>query len=266
MMRHVRFIGLLIALRLSHLMVFRLSFFGAFFADGALFAVQLLAFRAVFSQVDSIGTWGYGQMTVFIGTFSLINSLNLLVCTFGVMQIPEKVRDGTLDHYLTKPVNALLRLSLERFDPAGIPLIALSVIIITYGASTAGVAVTVPVALLYIALVLVMSLLWYDMSVILRTLSFFFHVAGDIDPIERMEAHLLDLNFKIPGIIYDGLFKALFYFVLPYGIMATVPAQALTGTLTGRGLLHALGVAAVFTVISLKFWRFGLKRYKSTGG
>ena len=262
-MRNLRFIWLLIKLQLSHMMVFRLSFFGAFFADGVLFVMQLLAFQVIYSQVDSIGGWSRGQMLIFIGTFSMINGLNMLIYFFGVAGIPSKIREGVLDHYLTKPINALLRLTFENVNPGSLPLLFLSGAIIAYGINVADVIVTAPLMLLYTTLVLMMTLLWYDMEVILRTLAFFFIAVSDIDPIERMEGHLLTLNFKIPGIIYKGVFKVLFYFVLPYGIMATIPTQALTGTLTSLGLLYASGIVVMFSAFTLWFWRFGLRHYKS---
>lgn len=263
MKRCIRFILLLVKLKLSHLMVFRFSFFGSFFADASLFAVQLLAFQLIYGQVDSIGGWNRGQMSIFIGTFSMINSLNMVIYFFGVAGIPSKIKEGTLDHYITKPMDVLLRLTFESVDPGSIPLVLLSGVIIAYGINVAGIVVSAPLVLLYITLVVMMTVLWYDMEVILRSLSFFFIVVSDTDPIERLEGHLIMLNFKIPGVIYKGIFKILFYFILPYGIMATVPTQALIGMLKPLGFLQSLVVVVLFTAFTQWFWRFGLKHYKS---
>ena len=260
MMRNLRFILLLIKLKLSHMMVFRLSFFGAFLADGVYFLVQLLTFGVIYGQVDSIGDWSRGQMLIFIGTFSMINALNMLICFFGVISIPGKIRSGDLDHYITKPVNPLLRLSLEDINPGSAPLLLLSAVILAYGLSVEGVTLTPPLLLLYAAMVLLMTLLWYDMELILRTIPFF---VISSNAIERMEGDVIELNFKIPGVLYKGAYKALFYFVLPYGIMATVPTQLLSGGLTAAGLLQASCTVAAFTAFALWFWRFGLRHYKS---
>ena len=259
-MRNIRFIWMLIKLKLSRMMVFRLNFFGTFFADGMLFVVQLLTFHIIFGQVDSIGGWGRGEMIIFIGTFSMINGLNMVIYFFGVLTIPDKIRTGDLDHYLTKPVSPLLRLTFENITPGSLPLLLLSGGIIAYGIAELGVQVTMPLLLGYTALVLLMTLLYYDMEVILRTFPFFFIGTSAID---SMEGSLLELNFKVPGVIYQGAFKIIFYFILPYGIMATVPTQALAGTLTGPGLLQALGVVAFFTLFTIWFWKLGLRHYKS---
>jgi ABC-2 type transport system permease protein len=260
MMKNLRFIFLLIKLKLSHMMVFRLSFFGAFFADGTLFLVQLLTFNVIYGQVDSIGGWSRGQMLIFVGTFSMINGLNMMIYFFGVLGIPEKIREGGLDLYITKPGNPLLRLTFENVNPGSAPLLLLSGLIIAYGVSVEGVDVTLPLLLGYAALTLLMTLLWYDMELILRTIPFFVISANAI---ERLEGDMIELNFKIPGVLYKGVWKLLFYFALPYGIMSTVPTQFISGALTLPGLLQAVGVAVVFTAFALWFWRVGLRHYKS---
>ena len=263
MRKNLRFIWLLIKYKFSRMMVFRADFFLAFFGDSVLFLVQLLTFETIYSHVDFIGGWTRGQMIIFVGTFSMINALNMVIYFFGIVDLHGKIRRGDLDQYLTKPVNPLLRLTFEEADPGSLPLILLSGGIIAYGVKTAELRLTAPLLLLYIFLILIMTLLWYDMQVILRTFSFFFPASNAIDPISRIEGSLLNLNFKIPGVIYKGVFKVLFYFVLPYGIMATIPAQALTRMLTFPAFLYALGIVALFTALTLWFWRFGTKHYKS---
>ncbi|AEF83039.1 ABC transporter permease [Leadbettera azotonutricia] len=257
---NLRFILLLIKLKLSHLMVFRLSFFGAFFADGLLFIIQIVTFSVIYSGVDSIGGWSRGQMLIFIGTFSLINALNMVIYFFGVITIPDKIRQGGLDLYLTKPVSPLLRLTFENVDPGSLPLIVLSGLIIAYGVQVEGIVPGPGVIPGYCALVILMTLLYYDMELIFRTIPFFTQSMGTAD---RLEGEMLNLNFKIPGVLYKGAFKIVFYFILPYGIMATVPVQFLTGTLSPAALARAAGTAILFTIFALWFWRFGLRHYKS---
>lgn len=260
LMRNLGFIGLLIRLRLEHLMVFRLSFFGATFVDGSMFVLQLAVFQAMYGWVDAIGTFSRGQMFVFVGTFSLINALNMVIYFFGINSIAGRIRDGSLDHYLTKPVNPLLRLTFEQVNPGSLPLIALSLVIIGYGVRLSGVQLTAGHVLLYAVLVGLMTLLWYDCEVVLRTLPFFFISTSAV---EQIEGQLIEGCMRVPGMLFTGVWKVIFYFFLPYGVMSTVPTQALTGALTLRGGLYAAGIAVLFTTFTLWFWRFGLCHYKS---
>ena len=241
-------------------MVWRFSFFGAFFADGTLFLVQLLTFQVIYSQVDAIGDWSRGQMIIFIGTFSMINGLNMLIYFFGLIGIPDKIKNGDLDQYLTKPVNTLLRLTFENVNPGSFPLVIMSILIIAYGVQTTGIEVSFFLGLGYAGLVLLMTLLWYDMEVILRTIPFLVISANGI---MQLEGHLIEMNFKVPGILFRGAFKIIFYFIVPYGIMSTIPTQLLSGALTMSGLVQALCVVVFFTAFTFWFWIFGLRHYKS---
>ena len=260
MRRNLRFVLLLIKLKLSHMMVFRLSFFGGFFADGMLFLVQLMAFSAIYGHVGTIGNWSRGQMLIFIGTFSMLNGINMLIYFFGVNSIPGKISSGELDNYVTKPVSPLLRLTFENINLGSAPLLLMSGMIIAYGVSLEGITLTFPLLLGYSILVILMAVLYYDMELILRTIPF---LVISANAIMRLEDPILDLNFKIPGVLFKGALKIIFYFILPYGIMATVPTQFLTETLSFAGLIQALSVVVVFTAFALWFWRFGLKHYKS---
>ena len=260
MKRNLRFILLLIRLKLSRIMMFRFSFFGAFISDGIMFLVQLLAFETIYSQVDSIGGWNRGQMVIFVGTFAVVNALNMLLFFLGIIDIPGKIKRGDLDQYLTKPVNPLLRITFENIDPGSVPLVIFSVLIVCYGVSITSIEITFLTGLVYTVLVLLMTLLWYDMALILRTIPFLVISANGI---MQLEDQLIEMNFKIPGVLYRGVFKALFFFILPYGIMSTVPTQMLSGVLSMPGIVHALCVTLVFTMFALWFWRYGLKHYKS---
>lgn len=260
MRRNIRLILTLVRMKLSQQMVFRFSFFGAFFVDGSLFLLQILMFSAIYAQVDTIGGWTRGQMLIFIGTFSLINALNMAIFFFGVNDIPRKIREGSLDHYITKPVSPLLRLTFENVNPGSLPLVALSVAIIAYGVRVQGVRVDVGLALEYTAMVGLMTLLWYDMEILLRTLPFF---TLSIDGADRLEGTALEMCMKVPGVIFQGVWKALFCLFVPYGIMATVPTQLITRTLSPLGAIYAAGICTVFTAFAFWFWRFGLRHYKS---
>jgi ABC-2 type transport system permease protein len=258
--RHLKIIYTLLKMKLSRNMAFRFSFFGVFLVDGSLFLIQILMFSAIYDQVGGIGGWDRHQMLFFIGTFSLINALNMALFFFGVIAIPGKIKSGELDFYITKPVNSLFHLSFESMDPGSVPLVLASIGILIYAVTGMKFQVTIFKITGYIFFVLLMLVLYYDMMVILRTIPFFVIQASSF---ERLEVEFLTLCMKIPGTLFKGAFKLLFYLVLPYGIMATVPTQFFTGTLTPLGFLYSILIVIAFTVFTLIFWRLGLKNYKS---
>lgn len=260
MKNNLRFILLLFKMRLQRQMAYPLSFFGGTIVDSSLFLLWLLMFETIYGQVDAIGGWSQGEMTIFLGTFSLLNAINMTVYFFGVAGIPSKIRGGDLDHYLTKPVNPLMRITFENINIGSSPLLLLSIIIIVYGVVLTGIDVGIGTGLLFALFILLMAVLYYDMEVIIRTFSFFFI---SVNGIQKVEEASLDLCMRVPGVLFKPVFKLLFYFILPYGIMATIPTQILTGELSNLAMITSACTVIVFTVFTQWFWRLCLRSYKS---
>lgn len=248
--KYLRVIRELFYARLHGLAVFRLDFFAPFFVDGSLFAVQLLAFGAVYAHVDAVGGWGKGEMVLYIGTFSLLNALNMTFYFFGVNSIPYKVRSGELDFYLSKPVSPLFRLTFENISPGSVPLVIMSVCVIGRGIRMLHMALTLRAVIGYAFWVLVMAVLYYDMEVILRTVSLYILSMARL---EQLEEACIDLCMKVPGIAFYGGYKAIFYLVLPYGVMATLPVQRLVGDMSPCMAVYGIGVVAFFPFLPPSF-------------
>lgn len=250
----------LINLRMQGLMVFRLDFLAPFFIDGSLFLLQLLAFGVVYSNVDTIGTWGKGEMTLYIGTFSLLNAISMTIYFFGVNRIPGKVRSGELDLYLSKPISPLFRITFEKISPGSIPLVIMSLCIIAYGVDVSEMQVTIKQIGVYGFWIVIMAVLYYEMEVIIRSSSLY---VVSMARMEQLEDSCLELCMKLPGIAFYGVYKVIFYLVLPYGIMATLPVQSMIGEMNLQIGLYGIFVIVLFSVITCVIWKKGLKRYNS---
>lgn len=250
----------LVKLRFQNLMVFQMDFLAPFFVDGFLFLTQLIVFRAVYSNVDSIGAWKSGEMIIYIGTFSLLNAISMSICFFGLISIPGKIINGEMDLYLSKPVSPLFRLTFEQINPGSIPLIIMSFFIIGYGVRESGINLQWQSVLIYLFWVVLMALLYYEMEVLIRSISFYIISTARI---VQLEEACLDMCMKLPGIAFYGVYKVIFYFVIPYGIMATLPVQSLIGEMTGRIAMEGIGVIIVFSILTYIVWTRGIRRYNS---
>lgn len=260
--RSLRLIGAMLKIRLGSRMMYRASFLTAFFVDITVFATQLAVFSTLFLSVDSINGWSREQMVFFVGTFTIIDGLEMCLFFFGVLSIPEKIRDGKLDLYLSKPASPLLLVSFESIDP-GAGFIALpGIAMVVWATVRLRIDVTPARLLGYLFLVAVMLVLLYDLLVLLRTIAFWVVRTGAL---EELENELVNFTFRIPGIVFKGAAKLVFYVLLPYSLIATIPTQFFTGLLTGGEWLSALAVTTAFSVLTRFAWKQGLKRYGSTG-
>jgi ABC-2 type transport system permease protein len=260
MRRYWNILTTLFRCRVSRQMMYRLSFWTAFWVDLLIFLIQLLTFYTIFRQIDTIGGWGLPHMAIFLGTFTMLDSLYMCTYFFGVINIPEKIRTGMLDLYLTRPVNSLFLLSVEGLDFGSILLTIPGFMMVVWGVRELGIQVTLGLVAGYVLLFLMMYLLMYCLMVVLRVSAFWLVRANAA---RELEDTLVQFSFRVPGVVFRGAWKVLLYVLLPYGLMATFPAQFLTGGLHLRHWLLAFGVLGGFLFLTRLLWQVGLRRYGS---
>jgi len=246
--------------RVSRQMMYRLSFWTAFWVDLTVFLIQLFTFVAIFSKIETIGGWSLPHMAIFLGTFTMLDSVYMCTYFFGVISIPEKIRTGALDLYLTKPVSALFMLSVDSIDFGSIMLTVPGLMMVTWGVRELGIQITPLLVGGYLLLFAMMFLLMYCVMVVLRAPAFWL---VRINAFSELENALVEYSFRVPGVVFQGAWKVLLYGLLPYGLMATLPTQFLTGGMHLRHWLLAGGVLAAFWIGMTFLWRHGLRRYSS---
>lgn len=162
--------------------------------------------------------------------------------------------------YLTKPVSPLFRLTFENISPGSIPLIFMSVFIILYGISVTTLKLNGMQIAAYLFWVFIMAILYYEMEVIIRSISLY---VVSMARMEQIEEAGIDLCMKLPGIAFYGVYKVIFYLVLPYGIMATLPVQSMIGEMNLQIGIYGICVVLLFSFITCVVWKEGLKHYNS---
>ncbi len=260
MIRHFRLILLFIKLRISKSVVYSLNFWIAFFVDITLFAFQLLAFVSIYQFIDTINGWTLHQMFIFIGTFSIVDSLTMGSFFFGLINLPEQIRTGSLDMKITKPVDTQFYISIESFSPGSFFGIIPGGAMVAYGLSKGGFSVGIVHISGYILLVIMMYSIMYSLLLIVRTFAFHF---VKIDALVQAEDSVVEFAFRIPGTAFIGVAKFIFLILLPYGMIATVPTQFITNLLSADQWLVIIGVTVFFNILARFMFKFGLSRYTS---
>ncbi|NCN82578.1 MAG: hypothetical protein GW947_01300 [Candidatus Pacebacteria bacterium] len=63
--------------------------------------------------------------------------------------------------------------------------------------------------------------------------------------------------------IYNESVRLVLFFLLPIGLMLTVPAQVLLNTEVSVTLPVVFAITTTLLFLSLKLWRYSLKKYSS---
>ena len=257
-MKHIlKTIGALFRIKLSGSAVYRLSFFTAFFVDSVTFLVQMVFLRLI--TASAVTEWSSEMYTVFIGSFTALDGLWMTTWFFGLISLPDMIRDGRLDLVLLRPVDPLMYVTFSSFDIGSIPVILLGTVI-TFGAAATGGFLTVGNALLWALSIILMNALMYALSLILRSCAFWSTKGAALAQVENV---MVESSMRLPLPAIKGMYRAALLLALPYGMAANFPTLVLAGQATALSWLYAVALTAAFLALGIMLWRKGLRRYES---
>ncbi len=221
---------------------------------GAIFSLSLF-----YQHGYEMGGWSWMQALTVMAVYTILDGFQSTFLVPNRTRVTEHVREGTLDFVLLKPIDSQYWLSARKIAIWGLPNMALGAGLLIYVAASDDAPIgavnllagVVPIALGMIVL--------YSLGYMLSTLTIWFVKLYNITI--AMQALLEAGRFPIAA--YPAAHRAFFTFVIPVAFMTTVPAQAILGTATPRGLLAAVAVAFGLLLASRAFWRFALRYYTS---
>lgn len=218
---------------------------------------ELLTLGIIFSNTDTLGGWGPGELLALLGVWRLVNTLLAAIIWPNTERFNTSVRDGSLDYVLLMPVNSLLLVSFSRVVIWRAWDIVLAVGLIVAGLSVSGGGVMPLNLLSFLALAASGALVIYSLWIVLIAFTFWF-VKFD-NNVTILQA-LMDAG-RYPATVYPPWLRLLITFVVPVAVATTVPLQALRGDLAWWQVLLFLGVGAASIRVALLVWRAGVKRY-----
>jgi ABC-2 type transport system permease protein len=236
---------------------YRVNFVLQLFQSVVALVTAVAVIALVFLYTPTLGGWTPSELLIVVGVHTLLGGVIRGLIQPAMQQLMEDIRTGTLDHVLTKPVDAQLLVSVRRIEIWRLVDVVVGAGVVVVGAVWSGhelgtVAVAVFLAALGLGTVLIYCL-W-----LVITIGAFWVV--------RMEGMVELFNGlyqagRWPVGLYPGWLRVAFTVLVPLAFAVTLPAEALTG----RAGPELLGVAALFTAAVAAgarwFWRVGVRNY-----
>jgi len=218
---------------------------------------ELLGLSIIFSNTETLGGWGFGELIGLLGVFRLINTLMIALIWPNTEKFNQSIRDGSMDYTILQPVNSMFLVTFSRITVWRIWDLVLAFVLIVIGIRMSG-DITTPLSILTFLLLTVSgAIVIYSLWIVLIALTFWF---TKFDNNVTILQALMDAG-RYPVAVYPVWLRIIVTFVIPIAVATTVPLQALRGELNpGRVLLFLLIAMASFWVAS-RVWKAGLKQY-----
>ncbi len=222
------------------------------------FAMSLLFLWLIRENVKVFAGYTTDQMIVFFLTYQLVD-LVAQVFYRGVYMFSNQVRSGEFDFLLAKPISPLFR-SLTGLPDINDTVFLLPTIgIMAWIFSTLNLDITLQSALWY-------CLLLFNSFLVATALHILVLVIGilttEVDGIIWLYRDLVKLG-EFPITIYPEILKLALFFIVPVGIMVTIPAEVLLNIKPAISATTTLIFGVIFLLVSLRIWNWSLKKYSS---
>jgi ABC-2 type transport system permease protein len=218
---------------------------------------SLFGLGIVFSKTDSLAGWSPSELLAVVGVYFLVGGISQLVVQPSLSRFMEDVRQGTLDFTLTKPVDAQVLVSMKRIEPWKLIDVGIGVAVLVVALSRLGGTIGWAEAGSFAVLLLAGVTIVYSFLMILSTCVFWF---VRLDNILNIFQSMYEAG-RWPIAVYPPWLRAALTFIVPIGFAITVPAEALTGRVSGALLLGAVALAVALPLLARWFWTFGLRHY-----
>lgn len=262
MKRVLKLHSIFIAQYLKRLMEYKVDFLIG--ATGILLSqfFQIVFIGIIFSQIPALQGWSYYEI-LFIYGFSLIpKGIDHLFFDNLWMVGYQIVRKGDFDKYLTRPINSLFYVIVEKFcvDALGELVMGIALLCVSIPhLSMPFYWYTIPLVL--VALVF-STMIYTALKTVTAAISFWTKASGHI-------THMLYMTndfSKYPVTIYNNFVRTFITYIIPFAFTAYYPACFF---LTGKNPLFNIGgtviAGVVLMAVALFVWNKGVSAYESAG-
>ena len=256
-MRYLKLLRRFVAVALQNALAHRVAFWTALLHSLLNLGTGVLGAVVLFGQVTEVRGWGLESTLALLGVYLTLGALRRLFIGPSLESLAGtdgEIWTGQFDFTLLRPVDVQFLVSTRHWQPLALIDLLLGLGVLVAAAVRLGVAMT---AARLVAFLLALTV---GLTILYATLLVFAALVFWTPVLFTCLFGTLFQMARYPLGMYPGWLRLILTWVIPVGVITTIPAQALTGdlapgTLVASAILALTGASVVF--------RLGLRRYAS---
>lgn len=259
MSRYLGVLSIQMRTSIAQAMAYRANFLVELVISIASVGLALLPLLVLYDQRDTVAGWDKTSALVVMSYFMGVKAVLEGIVTPSLTSLVEKIRSGSFDYVLLKPLDAQFMVSAQTFNVEKVFDLLAAIGLASYafyergyapGASEIGLG-----SVLFVAGVAAMYALW----IICAAASFW---VVRLDNLIYLLGAIFD-TARWPVHVFKGMWRLFFTFVIPVAVMTTFPAMALLGRLEARTAILTIAGSLAMLVVSRLVWRSAIRNYTS---
>lgn len=260
-MRHLRLIRHFAVASAQNELAYRANFWISLLHSLLNLGTGLLGVAVLFGQVKTVRGWSFPSALALLGVYLTLGALRGLFIgpsLEALAGIDGEIWTGRFDFTLLRPVDVQFLASFRHWRPLALIDLALGLGVLGTATIQLGHALTLAQLVTFLislgaAVTILYAILLAFSALVLWSPGFLF--TWVFDGLFQMA--------RYPVGLYPSWLRLALTWVVPVGVMTTVPAQALAGGLSYGTLAGSVAWAAALLVGASALFRVGLRRYAS---
>lgn len=254
---YLKYCSIILRSQMQHKASFLMTSIGHFLVSFSMLAGIYFMF-ARFQKVD-----GFTLNEVLLCYATILASFTVAECFVrGFDAFRGIISNGEFDRIMVRPRNEMFQVLSSRFEFTRLSRLLQAILVYAYAILTCGVNWTIPKMAILVFMLVGGTCLFSALFIIYASICFF--------TIEGLEVMSIFTDGgkeigKYPLSIYGQGILKFFTFVVPLALVQYYPFMYILGRLDNPlYMLTPLG-GVIFLIPSYLFWKFGIRKYKSTG-
>jgi ABC-2 type transport system permease protein len=259
MTRYLRLLSLQFRISAASAMAYRANFLVEGVMSLMWMVLTLVPLIVVFGVRDDFAGWDQPSALIVIAYFMAVHAVLEGTISPSLVDLVEKIRSGSFDYVLLKPVDAQAMVSASRYEPWKVFDLLGAIALVIYAFARRG----EPPAPFDLAIGILLFgsgvLAAYALWMLCAAASFW---VVRLDNLMYLLGAIFDVG-RWPVQVFRGAWRFVFTFVIPIAVMTTYPAMALLGKLDLGTTLATVGGSLVLVALSRVVWRTAIRSYTS---
>lgn len=259
MFRYLSLMWTIIKVSFIRATAFRFDFWCRIVMDLVFYAVSIIGFKLIYLHTPMLGGWTEEQAMIFIAGYLILDALQMTFISHNLWEFPSTVNTGHFDYVLVRPVSSLFWISCNEVAVNSFINLLFAFGIFIWALMGYSEPINF-INLIWYGFFLLNGLFLFFLVRILFSLPvFWLHSPYTFERIFYSLQPFLDR----PHMIFKGWIRFVMMTIIPFGLMASMPAYIFFNGPTVEIILNTTSVTLLFAILVFWLWGKALGSYSS---
>jgi len=218
-------------------------------------------FSLIVRVSGNIGGWNEYQIYLLISVFTILDAFTWSFFYHNMRYYTNYVFSGDLSQFLTKPIDTQFLMMTQNNTYNNIFRLIMGIVMLLWSINKLQLEISLLSFVWFFYTFIVAMLFVYFLWFCISTLSFYVEKLDNINDIIPS----LRQMWQVPEEVYTGFFSVLFRFIIPLGLITSIPTKILLGQQPWVSTIYLSVFTVLMMIISRIFFKFSLRKYGSVG-